>query len=150
MTPSNVLDTLIEESRKSRDHAGRILADDRRAQQLTARQLDTLRHYKREYHAKLSDALAHGMDVGALANYQRFIHSLDNAIGSAGRQLQQDTSSVHASQQRWKQEQRQLCSYDTLASRRAARACQAETRREQRRSDELNNNAHARRQAGAA
>lgn len=150
MTPSNVLDTLIEESRKSRDHAGRVLADDRRAQQLTARQLDTLKHYKHEYHAKLSDALAHGIDVGALNNYQRFIDSLDSAIGSADRQLQQDTSNVRASQQRWKQEQKQLSSFGTLADRRAARASQAEARREQRRNDELNTNVHVRRRADAA
>lgn len=150
MTPSNVLDTLIEERRKSRDDAGRVLADHRRAQQLTARQLDTLKHYKHEYHAKLSDALAHGIDVGALDNYQRFIHSLDNAIGSAGRQLQQDTSTVQASQQRWKQEQKQLSSYGTLADRRAARATRDEAQREQRRSDEMNNNTHARRQSSVA
>lgn len=149
MTPPNVLDVLIEGARKARDHAGRALAEDRRSQQLTARQLDTLRHYRLEYHAQLGAALTHGINVGALNNYQRFIDSLDVAIGSAGQQLRQHTSKVHASQQRWKQEQRQLSSYDTLANRRAARACLAETRREQLRSDEANTNVHARRQSAA-
>lgn len=149
MTPSNVLDVLIEESRKSRDHAGCTLAEDRRTQQLTARQLDTLKHYKHEYHARLGDALVRGIDVGALHNYQRFIHSLDDAIGSAGLQLQQNTDRVHVSQQRWRQQQRQLSSYDTLATRRGARLDLAESRQEQRSHDELSNNVHARRQSGA-
>ncbi|MGH8153329.1 MAG: flagellar export protein FliJ [Rhodanobacteraceae bacterium] len=148
MTPSNVLDTLIEESRKSRDHAGRALAEDRRTQQLTTQQLDALRHYKHEYHAGLGNALVRGIDIGTLHNYQRFIHSLDDAIGNAGLQLQQNTDRVHASQQRWTQQQRQLSSYDTLATRRAARLDLAESRREQRSNDELSNNMHARRQPG--
>jgi len=144
----NPLDALIEESRKSRDKVGRTLAEDRRTQQQTARQLDTLTHYKQEYRRRLHDALMDGMDVGLLNNYQSFIHSLDDAIGCAGVRLQQHSNKVSASQQQWRQQQKQLSSYDTLASRRTAREHLKQTRQEQRRNDEATNNAQARQRSG--
>lgn len=145
---SNPLDTLIEESRKARDKAGRTLAEDRRTQQQTARQLDTLTHYKQEYHRRLHDALMEGLDVGLLNNYQSFIHSLDDAIGTAGVRLQQHSNKVSTSQQQWRQRQKQLSSFDTLASRRDAREQLKQVRQEQRRSDEATNNAQARQRSG--
>ena len=144
----NPLDALIEESRKARDKAGRTLAEDRRTQQLTAKQLDTLTHYKQEYRRRLHDALMQGMDVGLLNNYQNFIHSLDDAIGCAGVRLQQHSNKVTASQRTWRQQQKQLSSYDTLASRRAAREQLKQLRQEQRRTDEATNNAQARQRSG--
>lgn len=144
----NPLDALIEESRKARDRAGRTLADDRRTQHQAAQQLDTLTHYKQEYRRRLHDALMDGMDVGLLNNYQSFIHSLDDAIGCAGARLQQHSNKVSISQQQWRQEQKQLSSYDTLASRRIAREQLKQLRQEQRRSDEATNNAQARQRSG--
>ena len=144
----NPLDTLIEESRKARDKAGRTLAEDRRTQQQTARQLDTLTHYKQEYRRRLHDALMEGLDVGLLNNYQSFIHSLDDAIGTAGVRLQQHSNKVNTSQQQWRQRQKQLSSFDTLASRRDAREQLKQVRQEQRRSDEATNNAQARQRSG--
>lgn len=145
---SNPLDTLIEESRKARDKAGRTLAEDRRTQQQTARQLDTLTHYKQEYRRRLHDALMEGLDVGLLNNYQSFIHSLDDAIGTAGVRLQQHSNKVNTSQQQWRQRQKQLSSFDTLAGRRNAREQLKQVRQEQRRCDEATSNAQARQRSG--
>lgn len=144
MKTSNPLDTLIEQSRDARDHAGQVLAQDRRAERLTAQQLDTLQTYRQEYHRKLHAALMAGMNVGELNNYQRFMQSLDVAIGNAGTRLQQNNNKVSSSQQQWRQQQRQLASYDTLANRRATREQSRQTRQEQRRSDEATTNTQAR------
>ncbi|MEP4371271.1 MAG: flagellar export protein FliJ, partial [Alloalcanivorax venustensis] len=62
MNASNPLDTLIEQSRKARDHAGRSLADDRRGQAQSAAQLDALRRYRHEYCRRLQDAMSRGID----------------------------------------------------------------------------------------
>lgn len=147
MKPSNPLDTLIEQSREARDRAGQALAQDRRAERLTAQQLDTLQNYRQEYHRRLHAALMAGMNVGALNDYQRFMQSLDAAIGNAGLRLEQSSHKVAGSQQQWRQQQRQLSSYDTLASRRAAREQQQQARQDQRRSDEATTNTQARQRA---
>ena len=70
MNASNPLDTLIEQSRKARDHAGRNLADDRRGQAQSAAQLDALRRYRQEYCRRLQDAMSRGIDAATLADEQ--------------------------------------------------------------------------------
>lgn len=144
MKHANPLDLLIENSRKSRDLAGRALAEDRQTRQQAVQQLETLRHYRQEYNRRLHDALCHGMDVVALENYRQFIHSLENAIGSADCHLEQRTQKVAASQQHWQHQQKRLSSYDTLAHRRALREQETLTRQEQRQNDEFANNQQAR------
>lgn len=149
MTPSSPLDLLIEESRKSRDRAGRTLAEDRRTQQQAAQQLEALRRYRHEYNRRLHEALCQGVDAVALDNYRRFIGSLESAIGKAGDHLEQRDRQVAASQQHWQQQQKRLSSYDTLAQRRERGRQQAESRMEQRRNDEFSNNHQARRRMHA-
>lgn len=145
MQPSNPLDTLIQETRKARDHAGRALAEDRRGHQQASQQLDTLHHYKQEYGRRLQEAMSHGVDTITLDNYRRFILSLDDAIRSAGDALAQQQEKVSLSQQQWRERQQQLSSYDTLIGRRATHERQQEARRESRHNDEITNNAQARR-----
>lgn len=149
MRTTNPLDTLIEQSRKARDQAGRTLADDRNSEQQAALQLDTLQEYRREYQRKLQDALVQGVNVTSLHNYQRFIYSLDHAIDNAGNNLRQHNDKVDSSKQSWRQRQKRLSSYDTLADRRATRQRQHEAKQEQRQTDELSNNNQARRRTGS-
>ncbi|HET7267190.1 MAG TPA: flagellar export protein FliJ [Oleiagrimonas sp.] len=147
MKPNSPLETLIDQSRKSRDLAGRTLAADRQGQQQAAEQLDALQQYKHEYCTKLHDSLARGVDAITLDNYRRFIRSLDHAIGQAGAQLQEQSSKVTASKEHWHDKQKRLSSLDTLANRQAAREREREGRIEQRLNDELTNNMQARKRA---
>lgn len=150
MKTSNPLETLIEESRKARDQAGRALAEERRGEQQAAAQLDALERYKQEYNRQLQEALSRGVDAITLDNYRRFIGSLEDAIGRAGDNLQQHSQQVSVSQQHWRQQQKQLSSYNTLAGRRAAREQIRLARQEQRGNDELSNNAQARQRTRTA
>ncbi|MCC4310038.1 flagellar export protein FliJ [Alcanivorax marinus] len=145
MTASTPLDTLIDKSRDARDQAGRLLADERRGEAQSAAQLRALEQYRADYGRQLQDAMNAGIDAARLGDYRRFIRSLDDAIEQARRALAQQGERVAASRDQWQQRQRQLSSYDTLAQRRAAQARHQEQRREQRASDETNNNAVARR-----
>jgi flagellar FliJ protein len=90
-----------------------------------------------------------GVGASILDNYRRFIGSLDHAIADAGLALRQREDRLDASQQDWRQKQKQLASYDTLASRRAARERTREATAEQRQSDERTNNSQARQRSHA-
>lgn len=146
MKHANPLNTLIEQSRQARDKAGKQLAGDRDSERQAGEQLDALRQYKSEYQAKLSQAMAAGVDSITLDNYYRFIMSLETAIGQAGEQLDESRHRVDDSKNLWRVQQRKLSSYDTLAQRRAANLHEREQRQEQRRSDEVNTTTQARKQ----
>lgn len=145
MTPASPLDTLIDQSRKARDNAGRALADEQRSRAQTAAQLQTLEQYRREYRQRLQDAMQRGVDATTVTDYNRFIDSLDSAIARARDALAQQGERLDASRQHWQQRQRQLASYDTLASRRAESERHRAQQRERRLADDMTQNLIARR-----
>ncbi|QFT86636.1 Flagellar FliJ protein [Halomonas sp. THAF12] len=131
------LDNLTELAREARDQAGQKLAGDRRSADQIVAQLESLQRYRAEYAARLQTALRDGIDPASMHNYQRFLASLDDALGRARQALAEQQRRVERSQRHWQQEQRRLSAYDTLAERRADAERQAEQRREQRATDEL-------------
>ncbi|QJQ94399.1 MULTISPECIES: flagellar export protein FliJ [Halomonadaceae] len=141
------LDILIGLARESRDNAGQTLASERRSQQQTKEQVDTLGRYRLEYAQRLQQAMHDGIDPATMHNYQQFLASLDAAIVRAKKALEEQQQRVMASQHHWQQEQSKLSSYDTLASRRQMQARQHENRRELRSSDESTAISLARRRA---
>ena len=145
MSPTNPLDTLIDQSRRARDSAGRALAEEQRCREQTAAQLDTLQKYRQEYRQRLQEAMQRGVGATTLGDYNRFIHSLDQAIARARGALEQHQERVDSSRQHWQQRQRQLASYDTLATRRAQGEQRHLQRLERRQADEMTQNLLARR-----
>lgn len=145
MSAANPLDTLIELARQNRDNTGRALADEQRQSQQVAGQLDTLHDYRRQYAEQLQALLCNGTDTATLHNYQRFLRSLDSAIERARGTLEQQEERVANSREQWRQHQRQLTSYDTLASRRVEVERRDEQRRELRQHDEIAAGINARR-----
>src|SRR5699024_8038992 len=109
--PSTPLNILLEAGRQAPDRAGSTPAEQRTTNQQAMRQLEALHRYRQEYGRKLHDVLCQGMDAIALDNYRRFIHSLENAIGTAGQNLEQRTQKVAVSQQHWQHQQKRLSSY---------------------------------------
>ncbi|MBN7795831.1 flagellar export protein FliJ [Parahaliea mediterranea] len=144
MNRGKPLDTLIELARKARDGAGKALAQERQQSRQTAMQLDTLRQYRREYASQMQIVLQGGTDAATLANYRDFLQSLDAAIERAGQALEQQEKRVDNRREHWRQEQRKLSSYDTLAERRAQRERSSEQRREMLQNDEFVTNLSAR------
>ncbi|MGL6159394.1 flagellar export protein FliJ [Microbulbifer sp.] len=142
---TNPLDTLIERSRRARDGAGRLLAEERRSREQTAAQLETLQQYQQEYRRHLQEAMGRGISAAALGDYSLFIRSLDSAIARARDTLDQQGERVTASQRQWQQRQRQLSSYNTLAARRAEGERHLAQRLERRQADEMAQNMLARR-----
>ncbi|WP_323846727.1 flagellar export protein FliJ [Microbulbifer magnicolonia] len=145
MSTSGPLDILIDQSRRARDSAGRLLAEDQRGSETSAAQLETLQRYRREYCQRLQDAMGRGISAAAMDDYNRFIRSLDGAIARAREALAQQQERLAASRDQWQQRQRQLSSYNTLAARRAERERDREQKRERVQADEMTQNILARR-----
>ncbi|KJZ16467.1 MULTISPECIES: flagellar export protein FliJ [unclassified Halomonas] len=133
------LDTLTELARDARDQAMQHLASARRDERQVADQLSSLEHYRQEYAERLHQNMRSGIDPATLHNTQRFLLSLDDALATARRALQQQRQKVSDSQREWQHEQQRLSAYDTLAERRAQEGLRQQARQEQRSSDDLIN-----------
>nr|WP_297457480.1 flagellar export protein FliJ [uncultured Halomonas sp.] len=136
MAISSPLDTLSELTRDARDNASIELSGLRRSRQDAVAQLETLTSYRHEYRQRLQQAMETGIGPDSWQNYQQFLASLDSAIARARQTLVEREAALAQGQQRWQVEQRKLCAYDTLASRRDRAERQRMTRQEQRLSDE--------------
>ncbi len=136
-TPTTPLDTLTSLTRDARDSATIELSGLRRKKQEAQAQLETLTRYRHEYRQRLQQAMEAGIGPDSWQNYQQFLASLDNAIARARQSLDECDASLNRGQQRWQVEQRKLCAYDTLASRRQHAERQRTSRQEQRLADEM-------------
>lgn len=145
MSQSRPLDILIDQSRKARDNAGRALAEERNAHEQTSGQLAALQRYRSEYCERLQQAMAAGISASTLADYHRFIRSLDDAIAQARNLLGQQQQRVDSSSEHWRHHQRKLTSFSALETRRAQLEQRQEDRRERRQADEVTQNLLARR-----
>lgn len=131
------LDMLTDLARSARDQAGKVLAQERQTEQQTTAQLQSLLSYRAEYAERLQKAMRDGIDPATMYNYQQFLASLDAALSRARQALAAQQTSVKQSQKNWQQEQRQLSSYDTLASRRLLEEHRRSERHEQKSNDDL-------------
>jgi len=131
------LDTLIGLAKESTDEAARALGRLNAERSHAERQLSMLQDYRQDYLQRLQNAMQAGMSAADCHNYQRFIATLDDAIGQQAAVLRQADTHLAQGRTHWQQQQRRLNSFDALAEReRRAQAVQ-ESRREQRVSDEF-------------
>ncbi|MBB1175041.1 flagellar export protein FliJ, partial [Klebsiella pneumoniae] len=85
---------------------------------------------------RLQQAMTTGMSASDCHNYQRFIGTLDDAIGQQQNVLRQADENLAKGRLYWQQEKRKLNSYDALAQREMRAQAVVESRREQRANDE--------------
>lgn len=144
MKRNNPLNVLIEQSQKSRDQAGKILAGSRQNQQQIAAQLAALKRYRLEYSERLANALNKGVGTAILENHRRFISSLDAAIAQSVDSLRQADQRIDNDRNNWRQREKTLSSFNLLSAQRAARNRYRQNKAEQRQTDEFTNNTEAR------
>jgi len=130
------LDTLIGLAKESTDEAARLLGRLTAERSNAERQLAMLRDYRQDYLERLQQAMTRGMSASDCHNYQRFIGTLDDAIGQQQDVLRQADENLAKGRLYWQQEKRKLNSYDALAQREARAQALVESRREQRLNDE--------------
>jgi flagellar FliJ protein len=130
------LNTLIGLAKDHTDEAARQLGQLHMARNDAQRQLAMLQDYRQDYLQRLQRAMVAGMSAADCHNYQRFIATLDDAIGQQDAVLTQAETHLATGKVRWQEERRKLNSYDALAQRASQTAAIAESRREQRANDE--------------
>jgi len=130
------LDMLRDLAKESTDEAARALGRLNAQRAQAEQQLGMLHDYRQDYLQRLQSAMQAGMAVADCQNYQRFISTLDDAIGQQTSVLRAVEEQVARGRQHWQQEQRKLNSFDALSQRQARAELIAEGRREQRASDE--------------
>ena len=84
------LDMLINLAKESTDEAARLLGRLSAERTNAERQLGMLQDYRQDYLERLQQAMTTGMSASDCHNYQRFIGTLDDAIGQ-----QQNLSLIH-------------------------------------------------------
>jgi len=131
------LDTLLDLAKESADEAARALGRLNAERGHAERQLSMLQDYRQDYLQRLQDAMQTGMSAADCHNYQRFIGTLDDAIGQQAAVLRQADAHLEQGRSHWQQQQRRLNSFDALAQRQRRALAVQETRREQRASDEF-------------
>jgi flagellar FliJ protein len=134
---SSTLDTLIDLATDERDAAAVALGRLQQAHQVSEQKLEALISYRSEYQRRLDEALAAGMSMQTLQNYQRFVASLEQAIEQQRQALGHSERRVESGSDDWRARQRRLRSFDVLATRRRESAQKIEARREQRQTDEF-------------
>ncbi|RKR06099.1 flagellar FliJ protein [Kushneria sinocarnis] len=137
------LDTLVELAREHRDGAAKLLGELRSSHQRSHQQLDSLLHYRDEYRRQFEAAMANGISMAALQNYQRFMRSLDQAIDHQHQQVTRSEGRVEKGVTDWQRQQQRVNAYDVLATRRLEEERLASNRREQRQTDEFASRASA-------
>ncbi|WP_459667710.1 flagellar export protein FliJ, partial [Achromobacter xylosoxidans] len=111
------LDMLINLAKESTDEAARLLGRLSTERTNAERQLGMLQDYRQDYLERLQQAMTTGMSASDCHNYQRFIGTLDDAIGQQQNVLRQADENLAKGRLYWQQEKRKLNSYDALAQR---------------------------------
>lgn len=130
------LDMLINLAKESTDEAARLLGRLTAERSNAQRQLSMLHDYRQDYLERLQQSMTSGMAASDCHNYQRFIGTLDDAIGQQQGVLNQAEENLSKGRLYWQQEKRKLNSYDALAQRELRAQALVESRREQRANDE--------------
>ncbi|MBU4610488.1 flagella biosynthesis chaperone FliJ [Achromobacter sp. GG226] len=137
MSAQQPLDVLIGLARDAVDAATRELGSLQATRLQAERQLQMLEGYLEDYRVRLQQAICSGLSAAAWQNYQRFIGTLEGAIGEQRNVLRHAEGRLDDGRVSWQQETRKLNAFDTLAQRREQAQAQQALKREQRATDEF-------------
>lgn len=110
--------------------------------------LQLLRNYLHEYRVRLDDAVREGLDGERLRNYLAFIARLERAIAEQAAEVAAAKARVEGEQERWREQERERRTFETLLERRRDEGQRVEARRQQKQHDELATRAATHRLAG--
>ncbi len=136
MSRSFPLQTLLNLAQSKNDAATRRLGLLNKQEHDAQAQLDLLHQYRREYQERMQAACQDGMNPALLKNFQEFIYKLDAAIAQQTLVVEQSKLSVRMGRNDFNHAQRKLKSFYTLQQRHTEAQIKAETKQEQRITDE--------------
>lgn len=99
--------------------------------------LQLLRNYLREYRVRLDDAVREGLDGERLRNYLSFIARLERAIAEQAAEVATAQARIDREKERWREQERERRTYETLLERRRVEGQRLEARSQQKQLDEI-------------
>ncbi|HZY19159.1 MAG TPA: flagellar export protein FliJ [Ramlibacter sp.] len=133
----HVLPLLIEQAQAARDQQSVRLKQAQQAVQQAQATLQRLLEFRAECLSRSPAATLGRGDGGQLADYQRFVSRLDEAIAMQRREAQAREGVVGQQQQLLVQCQQRMLAFETLSRRQAQQRDRREQRRGQREADEF-------------
>lgn len=130
------LQPLLDLSNMRLDEATRQLGKLIAGEQEASQRLELLVQYRDEYHTRFLSAAGNGLGPDAWRNYQQFLGRLDQAIEQARQVVESSKQRTALGQKHWLDQRGKVKAFDTLAQRHQARMAHAESRHEQKQSDE--------------
>jgi flagellar FliJ protein len=130
------LDKVAMLARSQESRAAGALQKNQQSLEVSNARLSQLEQFKREYEQRLDAMAREGIDARRLADYRRFLLSLNDAINTQGREITRGEQAVQSSRDEFRDRSLRRGSVDELISRGRATLVLEESRREQRLSDE--------------
>ncbi|RYY63517.1 MAG: hypothetical protein EOO24_57515, partial [Comamonadaceae bacterium] len=113
----HVLPLLVEQALAARDQQAAVLRQAQGALQQARATLERLQAFRLECLSRSPAATLGRADGAALADYQRFVTRLDDAIASQGQEASRRQGAVAHQQQLLQQAQQRLLAFQTLGGR---------------------------------
>lgn len=130
------LQSLLDLSNLRLDEATRQLGLLVASEQEASQRLTLLVQYRDEYHSRFLTAAGAGVGPDVWRNYQHFLSRIDQAIDQARALVDASKQRTAVGQKHWLDQRGKVKAFDTLAQRHQARVNYAESRQEQKQSDE--------------
>jgi len=143
------LQPLVHLAQQQNEAATRKFGQLIRQQQAAQAKLDTLLQYRKDYQARLQEAVQNGMNQSELRNFQGFILRLDEAIAQQRNANEQALGQVQVGRNELQEAQRKMKSFDTLAQRHVENEKKLAEKIERRQQDEHTGRASAIKAAAA-
>lgn len=130
------LQALLDLANTRMDDAARHLGELIASETEVSRKLEMLETYRAEYQERFVEACQKGIGPDAWRNYSLFIGKLDDAIAAQRKVVEQSQHRTATGQQAWLDQRNKVKAFDTLSSRHQVQQARAESKLEQRASDE--------------
>lgn len=138
------LDKIAQLKNEFKARAGRDLLNARQRQQASLAQHQRLLEYRREYREQMKKSMAGSLKASEIQEFRNFLAFLEKAIDEQGQELRRAEAGVTAAQGHWLEKAREVDKIKLAMDKRDRMARHGEERLEQARTDEHNQQRHAR------
>lgn len=134
---SDSFETLHELAVQKMDDRARLVAQTEANITQSTKQLEMLGEYRLDYIARLQARLQEGMSSAQCVNFQKFISTLEEALGQQRAIIAQLEKQVEKEREAWFEARREVNSMQALIDRRRQEQLKIANRQEQKMNDEF-------------
>lgn len=128
---------------QEREHAERVAVAERHVVEMEEK-LAALERYRKEYEAGFAQRASGGLDISTGRDFQTFLARLSEALEQQRGLVEQARAAHQTTIEAWREAAKRAHVVDTLAGRWKVEETRAESRRDQRDSDEISQQRHSR------